>query len=375
MKEAMEPGSMSHPTSVADRPAQPDLPRSEVGAGAAGAWWRNALVGAAALTVALGALALTWLLLRPLLLLFAAVVIAEALLPAVELLARRLPRAAAVALVYLLLALVVAGVSWYVVPTLVSQGTELIVAVPSAFARLREMARGLDPTSTDQILNALQSRVGRFGLSLVGLPMTLASAAVETALVFLLSAYWLLAEPALRRFALSLLPRQRSAAMADVLGEIGQTIGGYVRGKAISVLVVGVGVYVGLQVIGVEFPLVLALIAAVAELIPIVGIVIATVPAVAVALLESPTQAVIVLVFYIVLQQIESNLLLPYLVRRQSGIPPLLAVFAIIAGQALAGIIGALIAIPLAGALQVVVVRGVAPALRRWTGAPSPDEG
>ncbi len=138
-------------------------------------------------------------------------------------------------------------------------------------------------------------------------------------------------------------------------------------------LLVGAATFSGLTVIGVDFPLVLALIAGIAELIPIVGVYIATIPAVAIALIESPTQALMVLGFYVLLQQIESNLLLPALMRHQAGIPALLAVFALFAGEQLAGILGALIAIPLAGALQVLVVRVVAPALRRWTGAPSVD--
>jgi predicted PurR-regulated permease PerM len=362
------------PTGHPPAPPQPDRPGADRVHGALAArgvppWWSNAAVGAAALAAALGALALTWLLLHPLLLLFAAVVIAEALSPVVEWIARRLPRAAAVALVYFVLVLVGVGLAWLAVPTLVAQGRQLIAAAPSLLARARNLAEGLDPTSTDQILGAIQTRVDRFGLSLIALPLTVASVVVEVALVLLLSAYWLIAEPALHRFALSLLPPRRRASGGRLLGEIGQTVGGYVRGKGLSLLVVGLGVYAGLRLIGVEFPLLLALIAAFAELIPVVGIVLATVPAVAVALLESPTQAAAVLVFYVVFQQIESNLLLPFFVRRQTGIPPLLAVFALVAGEALAGILGALIAIPLAGVARILVVRIVAPAIRRRVGA------
>jgi predicted PurR-regulated permease PerM len=336
-------------------------------------WWRGALIGGGALVGALALLRLLGLLAYPLLLLFAAIVIAEALAPMVTWLSRLVPRTVAVLLVYAVLVAVAAGFAWVVVPRLVNQAAQLVEAAPDLISRAQTLLQGWDPTSSDQILAALQRRLDDFGLSLMTLPVTLVSALIEIGLIFLMSIYWLLATPDLHRFALSLLPVPRRQAARSVLHEVGQTAGGYVRGKALAMLVVGVVSYLGLWVIGVDYPLVLALIAGVSELIPLVGIYVATIPAVALALIDSPTQALLVLIFYVALQQVESHLLLPAIVHQQAGIPPLLAVFALFAGQQLAGLLGALIAIPLAGVLQVLLVRMAAPAVRRWTGAPSPE--
>jgi predicted PurR-regulated permease PerM len=93
-----------------------------------------------------------------------------------------------------------------------------------------------------------------------------------------------------------------------------------------------------------------------------------------VALLESPTQALIVLVFFIVLQQLESNVFVPNIMHSQTEISPLLAMLAIVAGGTLGGLLGALVAIPLAAALQVFVSLVVAPLIRRQSGANPTEE-
>jgi predicted PurR-regulated permease PerM len=127
--------------------------------------------------------------------------------------------------------------------------------------------------------------------------------------------------------------------------------------------------YVGLVIIGVPFPLVLGVLAGLGELVPIAGPIFASIPAIGLALLDSPLKAGIVMVFYIAIQQLEGHILVPSIVGRQANIPPILAIFAILAGAALGGILGALIAIPIAGALRVLILRVVAPEIRRWTGA------
>jgi predicted PurR-regulated permease PerM len=121
--------------------------------------------------------------------------------------------------------------------------------------------------------------------------------------------------------------------------------------------------------IGFDYPLVGGLITMVGELLPVVGPIAAAVPIVALALVQSPTTALAVLVLYVVLQRVEGQLLTPNIMNSQTHISQVLALLALFAGGALGGILGALVAIPLAAALRVFVLRVVAPAVRRWTGA------
>ena len=346
------------PTRVNEAPAMP--------------WWRTAAIVTSAFVVALALLALAWLLVRPLALLFLAIVVGEAMRPLVARLERRLPRALAVIIVYLALLLAAGGILWVTVPPLVGQARGLITNGPALVAEGREWLNHWDPSGGGQLAGFVQTQLARFSGGLVALPLAMLASLLEIVLVIVLSVYWLLTAPALHRFVGSLVPSERRPAVDGVLQEIGQTMGGYVRATAIDALIVAVLVYVGLRVIGVDFPVVLALAVAVGELIPVAGPIIAAVPALVIALLNSPTQALLVLAFYLVLQQFESHVLMPNIMHKQADVPPLLAMVAILGGATVGGVLGVLIAIPLAGALRVLLVRVVAPAIRQWSGAKEP---
>ncbi len=322
--------------------------------------WRGTLIVAAALALALELLAAVWLLARPLALLLAAIVIADALSPPVAWLERRMPRPLAIGVVYLAALLIAAGLGLLGAPPLLDQARTLVDNGPELLERGRAF---LD--RFPQAREAAESRAEQLGGALVGLPLALLSALAEILLVAVLSAYWLLAAPALRRFTLSLFPAGRRGRAGATLERMGHAMGGYIRGVVIDALVVGAVVALGLLLIGVDFALVLALLAGVGEVFPIA----AAVPAIAIAALDSPVKALIVLAFYVVVQQLEGYVLLPNVMRAQSDIPSLLVLFAFAAGATVGGILGALVAIPLAGALRVLVVEVVAPAIRAWSGA------
>ena len=337
-----------------------------------GGWWRAATVGVGALLLALSGLEVLQRLARPLALLLAALVIAAALAPIVGWLERRLPRTLAVALVYLVLLLAVGGVGWLVVPVLLDQLVILVGQLPALIERARALLDRYDRLNSYGLVAALAGRAGGLLGRVVELPLALASSVLEAMLVVTMSAYWLVALPATRRFTLSLVPAARRSGAEETLGAMGHAMGGYLRAVVIHAAIIGTIVYAGLALIGVEYPLVLAVIAGLGELIPILGPFLAAVPALGIALLDSPRQALIVLAFYLIMQQIESNLLTPYIMRRQTDIPPLLTLFALLAGGALGGTLYALLAIPLTGALRVLILRAITPAVREWTGAGEP---
>lgn len=357
----------------------PRTPRvGDVGEGgqedASVAWWRGAAIAGIALALAVGMLGSLWLLARPLTLLLIAIVIAQVLAPIVARLERLLPRNAAIVVVYVGLTLVVGGIGWLILPSLVDQGQSLVTNAPDLVARSREWLNGIDPESADRVTGAVQSGIDRFSNVLLSLPFTIFSSVIDVVLVFFMSVYWLIASPALSRFALSLFPAHHRPRADTVLKTMGQTMGGYVRATAINGVIIGVLTYAGLLVIGVEYTLVLAVLAGLGEFLPVVGPILAAIPAIAIALVESPQQAIIVTVFFVLLQQLESNLLVPLIMRHQADVPPLLSLFALLAGSALGGLLGALIAIPLAGALRVLVVQVLVPAERVWADADQRDD-
>jgi predicted PurR-regulated permease PerM len=150
-------------------------------------------------------------------------------------------------------------------------------------------------------------------------------------------------------------------------------MGGYVRGAAISVVIMAILTYVGLLVVDVDYPLVLGLIAGLMEVIPIVGGVVTAILMVLVALTESFTKALITLVLAVALQQFEANVVVPNIMQVEAKTSPLLTLFAVIAGATVGGVVGALVAIPLAAALRILVIEALAPEIRRRLGAAPPD--
>lgn len=330
---------------------------------------RMAVMGAFALVLATLLIGGVWLTARPLALLFAAIVIAEAAAPLIDRASRVVPRGVGVGVLYLGLAAGFGGLLWYLAPTLVTQARELADQAPATIERLRSTVQGWDIAGGNDVLSKVTDGLSRFTDVLIALPMTIVSTALDLVLVVAMSAYWLLTRSRVARFARSLAPANERGRVQRVLEESSSTVGGYVRGTLISALLVGTIVYIGLLVIGVDYALVLALVAGFGEIIPVVGPVFAAVPTTLVAFATSPTQGLIVLVFYVIVQQIESNLITPNVMSHETDIPPLLVLIALSIGAALGGIVGGLVAIPLAGVLKVLIVEVVAPFVRRWTGA------
>ena len=118
--------------------------------------------------------------------------------------------------------------------------------------------------------------------------------------------------------------------------------------------ILGTLIYIGLTILGVKYALVLALIAGLTEAIPFVGPFIGAVPAVFLAFLESPFKALLVLILYIVVQQLENNIIVPKVMQKTVGLNPIVVMVAILLGAKLAGVLGALLAIPIATAAMVV---------------------
>lgn len=328
---------------------------------------------AIAFAVAVAALFILMMFARPIALLVSGIVIAQALVPIVDFLARWMKRGIAIALVYVSFIALLGLVGLLVVPTLVEQGGDLVERAPDLYADAQEWLDNSeilnDRITSEELEQRIIDFIGQFGGELVSLPMTIVSTLFDAVMVIIISVYWIIAGPSLRKFALSLFPFERQGKVDSVLTEMGQTMGGYVRGIAINSTTIFLAAFIGLSIIGVQYALVLALIAGLLDIVPIIGPVVATVPIVGVALLDSFTLGVITLIFWIVIQQIESYVTLPFIMSSQAEVPALLVLLAIYWGGSVGGILGALLAIPVAGALRVFFIRVIAPGIRRWTGA------
>jgi len=334
-------------------------------------WWWLSSALAAGLVFGIGLLFSLRLLARPLALLIIAVAIATSVAPLVQRLTDRyrISRTLVAGLVFLVVILFFAAIGSMLAPGLAAQAGALTDRIPSLIEMASESLDRWNLANQTSLVETLFSQASMFTTGLVALPFRIFSSLLDILLILFIALYWLILMPSMRAFILSLFPERRQQRLDSLMGEIGQAMGGYVRGTLINAVIVGLLTYIGLLIIGVDYPGVLGLLAGVLEIIPILGPIIAGVVIIAFALLESPTTALIAGIYVLVMQQVESNVLVPNVMRREADVSPLLVLIAVYVGGTLGGLTWALASIPLMAALTVLFKQVLAPIIRRNTGA------
>ncbi|MEZ4570552.1 MAG: AI-2E family transporter [Thermomicrobiales bacterium] len=244
-------------------------------------YWRAVLIRAAAIIIAVAALYSALVLARPIAVLLASVIIAVALEPLVERLERWLPRGLATVAVYATLVLIVFGTLTAIGVTVADQVQQAIDEAPSNREEVTDLINDYDPFGNGRLVDFLEkNRPSSSGLALQ-VPIEITSTIAEIVVAFFLSIYWVIAAPALRRFFVSLFPDdgKREHSM-QVLDAMGQKMGGYVRAITLDGLVLGTVTFIGLSLIDVRFPIVLAIISGLSVLVPIIGPIASAIPAI-----------------------------------------------------------------------------------------------
>lgn len=174
--------------------------------------------------------------------------------------------------------------------------------------------------------------------------------------MFVIGFYWLMEKRFLRQLVLSQFPDERGERVVRIWRNVEAKVGDWLRGQLILCLIIGTAAGIGYAIIGVKFWLLLAVLAGITELVPIIGPWIGGIPAVIMALTDSWQKALIVAIFLGLLQLTENSILVPRVMKGAIGLSPLTVFVAILAGAEFMGVLGALLAIPFAAAIQVIVV-------------------
>jgi predicted PurR-regulated permease PerM len=263
----------------------------------------------------------------------------------------------------LFLAIVVAMVV-FVLPAAIAQGERTIASLPPFLDRAREWAGTIRPPGVGRAVRSLVDAAGQVVPAAAVAPapgqvvqVGLTVAETLTSIVTLLTVvyFWLTEHARLQRYALAFVPRDRRKRARDVWNAAETRLGMWVRGQLILMASIGVATSVAYTLLGVPAALLLGLVAAIAEAIPIVGPLLGAIPAIVVAATVSPELALAVGAVYLVLQLVEGNVLVPLVMRNTTGISPFLVILSVLIGGAAGGFIGALLAVPIAAAGEVLI--------------------
>ncbi len=260
----------------------------------------------------------------------------------------------------LLIAAIALGV-WLLAPSVGEQVTHLREELPASARKLNEFLSryGWGRTiieqlpSNDEIFekandSTILSRVGGYFSSTLG--------ALTNLSLMLLLAVYLASEPKIyiRGFT-KLFPQTRRKRVREILYEIGETLSWWLIGKGASMLFIGVLTWIGLSILGVPLALTLGLIAGLFSFVPNFGPILSAVPAILLAFIDSPTTALYVLILFVIVQLVESNLLTPLIERRTVELPPVLTIVSQLALTILMGAVGLILATPILAVLMVLV--------------------
>ena len=316
-----------------------------------------------------------WLLYRLsflILLLFVAIVIGTALRPTVEWLRRRgVSRIAGIIIIYILLAGFAIGFLALIFPLIADQATQISQNVPEYYGEIRRALLNsnnrllqnialripaqlslllvTDSTTEEKVLNQVTQTVLYADLAVKGILSVLA--------VFLLAYYWTQESNQVVRTLIRLVPLNRRHETQEFLQLAERKIGGYVRGQGILCLVVGLAAFVFYTLIGLPYTLVLAIFAGIMELIPVFGPALGAIPALLAGLSIDPGKAVWVLVATGIIQMMENLWLVPRIMKNSMGVNPIIILLSLVAFGSVFGFAGALLALPLAAIIQLILDR------------------
>ena len=286
-----------------------------------------------------------------------ALVIASAISPFASWLDERgFPRVVGVLILYLVMLSLAVFVLSLIVPYISDDINRLISVLPKVVERVSStltIAQNSSPQYLDflgeiqNILSGVSSYLQQASQSVVGLIVSVFGGVFSFIAILIISFYLSVTRKGIETFLGSVIPEKYESYVVSLWKRTEVKVGKWLQGQLLLGLIVGLLVYVGLSLLNVKFALLLSLLIMVLELVPMVGPVVAAVPAVLLAFLQSPALGIWVLILYVVVQQLENHVLVPLILGRTLNLNPVVIILALLVGDQLAGIPGMVLAVPI----------------------------
>jgi len=289
-----------------------------------------------------------------------AFILAMAITPLVDYLqGKKVPRTLSVAGVIIATVAIIFLVIRLIVPPFVSELSNIVANKGEYVAKITGYLQNLSPLLRDNLTTFLNNFLGSFGsLNLDGVisgARGVFNGIVELILILVLSFYLLQNNKGVEGVVVSYVPKQHQKRILSVYRKISNKMSQWMRGQILLGLIIFAINLVGLSVLKVEYALTLAVISGLLEVLPIIGPIVAGGLAVLIALTQSPLLALIVLGWYLLVQQAENHILVPQIMKKSLGLNPIAVILALIIGGKLLGIIGILVSVPIAAAIGVLL--------------------
>jgi predicted PurR-regulated permease PerM len=281
-------------------------------------------------------------------------ILLSALLKPVQwLTSKNIPRIISVLIIYIIIILLIGVVIGTILPPLISQTTEFSSKLPQIISSTDNYII-FHRIPVENLSTIMAKQINQFSGDLVVITSKVVSSVVLVVTMFVLTLYLLLDWKNLIKVISSPFSGVEERRIINIISKVEDGLGRWVRGQLLLSLVVGVLTYIGLTIIGIPYALPLALIAGILEVLPIVGPIIAAIPAILVGLTISPIMAVAAAATFLIVQQLENHLVVPVVMSRVVGVRPPIIIISLLIGAKLAGITGAFLAIPIIVVIKIL---------------------
>lgn len=287
-------------------------------------------------------------------LIFLSIILLSALLKPVEWLnSKRIPRVLSALLVYIAVISIISVAIGIIVPPLVAQSSDFTSKLPQIASSINNIVI-FYKVPVDDVSSVITQQFEQIVGNFISVTRAIFSSIFALLTIFVFTFYMLLEWKSFARLVASPFSGKQEKKVISVVAKVENGLGRWVRGQLALSLIVGILTYIGLTILGIPFALPLALIAAIFEIVPIVGPIIASIPAILVGLTVAPFMGLAVASLFLIVQQLENNLIVPMVMSKVIGLQPPVVIVALLIGAKLAGIGGAFLAVPILVVAKII---------------------
>jgi predicted PurR-regulated permease PerM len=282
--------------------------------------------------------------------LFSALLLMAILGPMVSKLSKfRIPRVISVLLTYILVVGVMAGIVSQIIPAVVDQTTSFVNALPDYLVKI-----GVTSSLSSGVLQSIISNIGGAPGAIFQFTFSIVNNLIAILTVLVFAFYMLISRNRLEDQLGTFFGEEKKKELGNLIDTLEKKLGGWARGELILMLSIGVATYIGLRIIGIPYALPLAILGGIFEIIPFLGPILAAIPSILIGFGISPITGVGVTALTFLIHQLEGYVLVPKVMEKSVGVSPLVTLISLAVGARLAGVVGAIISVPVVITLQVL---------------------